>query len=94
VHLGAERRSRRERHGLRLRQSDVTAVRERLEPLSVRKRRKIRGLKPERVDVILAGAIVIEEAMLLGGYLRLVVCTRGVRDGLLLRETFYRGAAR
>jgi exopolyphosphatase/guanosine-5'-triphosphate,3'-diphosphate pyrophosphatase len=94
MHLGAERRSRRERHGLRLRQSDVTAVRERLEPLSVRKRRKIRGLKPERVDVILAGAIVIEEAMLLGGYLRLVVCTRGVRDGLLLRETFYRGAAR
>jgi exopolyphosphatase / guanosine-5'-triphosphate,3'-diphosphate pyrophosphatase len=94
MHLRAERRSRRERHGLQLRQSDVTAVRERLEPLSARKRLKVRGLKPERVDVILAGAIVIEEAMLLGGYLRLVVCTRGVRDGLLLRETFYRGAAR
>lgn len=94
MHLRAERRSRRERHGLRLRQSDVTAIRERLEPLSARKRRKIRGLKPERVDIILAGAMVIEETMLLGGYLRLVVCMRGVRDGLLLRETFHRGAAR
>ncbi len=94
IHLHAERQSKRERHGLRLRQSDVTAIRERLEPLAARKRRKIRGLKPERVDIILAGAIVIEETMLLGGYLRLVVCTRGVRDGLLLHETFYRGVVR
>jgi hypothetical protein len=36
----------------------------------------------------LAGAIVIEEVMVFGGYLTLVVCTRGVRDGILLRETF------
>jgi len=32
--------------------------------------------------------MVIEEAMVSGGYLSLVVCTRGVRDGLLLHETF------
>ncbi|HWN92260.1 MAG TPA: exopolyphosphatase, partial [Verrucomicrobiae bacterium] len=76
------------RHGLRLRQSDVTALRERLEGLSRRKRGKIRGLKPERADIILAGAIVIEEAMVYGGYLALVVCTHGVRDGILLREAF------
>ena len=56
--------------------------------LSRRKRRKIRGLKAERADIILAGAIVIEEVMVFGGYLTLVVCTRGVRDGILLRETF------
>jgi exopolyphosphatase/guanosine-5'-triphosphate,3'-diphosphate pyrophosphatase len=65
----------------------VTAIRERLEPLATRERARIRGLKAERADVILAGAIVIEEVMVLGGYLELVVCTRGVRDGLLLRET-------
>jgi hypothetical protein len=35
---------------------------------------------------------VIEEVMLYGGYLTLVVSTRGVRDGLLLRETFRRRA--
>jgi len=82
------RGKRKDRHGLRLAQSDVTAVRERLERLSPRKRRKIRGLKTERADIILAGAIVIEELMIFGGYLTLVVCTRGVRDGLLLHETF------
>lgn len=76
------------RHGLHLRQSDVTAIRERLEALPVKKRRRIPGLKSERADIILAGAIVIEELITLGGYLTLTICTHGVRDGLLLRETF------
>ncbi len=88
IHLGAHRGERKHRHGLRLHQSDVTAIRERLEGVSRGKRRKIRGLKRARADIILAGAIVIEEAMVFGGYLRLVVCTRGVGDGILLRETF------
>jgi exopolyphosphatase / guanosine-5'-triphosphate,3'-diphosphate pyrophosphatase len=88
IHLRVNRDERKDRHGLHLSQSDVTAVRERLERLSPRKRRKIRGLKPERADIILAGAIVIEELMIFGGYLTLVVCTRGVRDGILLHETF------
>jgi len=88
IHLGAHRGERKHRHGLRLHQSDVTAIRERLEGLSRRKRAKIRGFKGERADIILAGAIVLEEAMVFGGYLRLVVCMRGVGDGILLRETF------
>ena len=87
IHLGAHSDGTR-RHGLRLHQSDVTAVRERLEGLSQRKRLRIRSLKPERVDIILAGAIVIEEVMVFGGYLTLAVCTRGIRDAILRRETF------
>ena len=88
IHMRAHRGERKHRHGLTLQQSDVTAIREQLEALSLRKRRKIRGLNAERADIILAGAIVLEETMVFGGYLRLIVCTRGVRDGLLLRETF------
>ena len=88
IHLRAHPGERMHRQGLTLHQSDVTAVRERFEALPPRKRRKMRGLKPERTDIILAGAVVIEEAMVFGGYLRLVVCTRGVRDGILLHETF------
>lgn len=90
IHLRGHRRWRTHRHGLTLRQSDVTAIRERLEGLARRKLRKIRGLKPERADIVLAGAILIEEVMVFGGYLTLMVCTRGVRDGVLLRETFGR----
>jgi exopolyphosphatase/guanosine-5'-triphosphate,3'-diphosphate pyrophosphatase len=90
IYLRSHRGERKHRHGLRLSQADVVAIRERLEGLSRRKRRKVRGLKPERADIILAGAIVIEEIMVFGGYLTLVVCTRGVRDGILARETFGR----
>jgi exopolyphosphatase / guanosine-5'-triphosphate,3'-diphosphate pyrophosphatase len=88
IHLKSHPGERRHRHGLRLQQADVTAIRERLEGLTVRRRRKIRGLKAERADIILAGAVVIEEVLVFGGYRALVVCTRGVRDGILLRETF------
>jgi exopolyphosphatase / guanosine-5'-triphosphate,3'-diphosphate pyrophosphatase len=88
IHQRAHPGERKQRHGLRLSQSDVTAVRERLEGLSPRRRRSIRGLKRERADIILAGVIVLEELMVFGGYLTLVVCTRGVRDSVLLRETF------
>ncbi|HTE65225.1 MAG TPA: Ppx/GppA family phosphatase, partial [Candidatus Binatia bacterium] len=86
MHLRANPGERKHRHGLVLQQSDVTAIRERLEALSFRGRRKIRGLKAERADIILAGAMVIEDVMVSGGFLRLVVCTRGVRDGVLLHE--------
>jgi exopolyphosphatase/guanosine-5'-triphosphate,3'-diphosphate pyrophosphatase len=90
IHLKANPGHRKHRHGLRLRQADVTAIRERLEGASLGERRRIRGLKAERADIILAGAVVMEEVLVYGGYAGLVVCTRGVRDGLLLRETFRR----
>jgi exopolyphosphatase/guanosine-5'-triphosphate,3'-diphosphate pyrophosphatase len=86
LHLIAHAERRKGRHGLRLEQSDVTAIRARLEALPLRKRRRVRGLKPERADIILAGAIAIEELMVFGGYFTLTVCSAGVRDGVLWRE--------
>ncbi len=86
LHLAALGGRRRTRHGLRLHQSDVTAVRERLEALPLHKLRRMRGLKAERADIILAGVIAIEELMVFGGYFVLTVCKRGVRDGVLWHE--------
>jgi exopolyphosphatase/guanosine-5'-triphosphate,3'-diphosphate pyrophosphatase len=80
----------RSRHGLRLHQADVTGIRKRLEALPLRKRRRVRGLKAERADIILAGAITIEELMVFGSYMSLTVSKGGVRDGILWRETFDR----
>jgi len=79
--------------GLKLRREHVTAVRARLEPLSVRQRRRIHGLKAERADVILAGVVVIEELMTLGGYEVLTLADEGVRHGLLFEETFRRASS-
>jgi exopolyphosphatase/guanosine-5'-triphosphate,3'-diphosphate pyrophosphatase len=86
MHLRARGIERRSRQGLRLQQSDLTAIREKLQALSARQRRRLAGLKAERADIILAGAIVLEELMVLGGHLFLTVCTVGVRDGVLWRE--------
>ena len=75
-------------HGLPLRPSQLTALREALEARSVRERRELPGLEAERADVVLAGAIVLEEVMLLGGWPALLVCAQGVRHGLLVGEAF------
>lgn len=76
-------------HGLRLRRSDLTAIRNRLEQLPRRLRHHVRGLKAERADTILAGVLVLEELMSLFGLnADLTVCTAGVRDGLLWSEVF------
>jgi exopolyphosphatase/guanosine-5'-triphosphate,3'-diphosphate pyrophosphatase len=40
-------------------------------------------MEPKRADVILAGAIVVVEAMRAAGFERLTVSDRGVRWGLL-----------
>lgn len=91
MRLTAHRGRRRDRQGMRLGQPDVTAIRIALERLSVRERRHLRGLKAERTDTILAGAILVEELLIYGGYPRLIVSTRGVRDGLLLHEALGSG---
>ena len=78
----------RTRQGLRLQRTDVTALRKQCERLSVRERLRLPGLKAERADIILPGAIVVEEVMKLGKHDTLTVCTDGVRQGFLLREVF------
>jgi exopolyphosphatase/guanosine-5'-triphosphate,3'-diphosphate pyrophosphatase len=88
MHLAEHRGRRRHRQGMRLEQAEVTAIRARLESASIGQRREFRGLRAERADTILAGAILVEEALISGGYPSLLVSTRGVRDGLLLREVF------
>lgn len=41
-----------------------------------------------RADIVLAGTMGMEELMVFGGYRTLRVYTVGVRDGILLQETF------
>jgi exopolyphosphatase / guanosine-5'-triphosphate,3'-diphosphate pyrophosphatase len=88
LHLVARGDGRRKRQGLRLARADVSAVRRQLEAMRLRQLRRLRGLKAERADIILAGVVTVEELMSLGGYHTLTVCKGGVRDGVLWQETF------
>jgi exopolyphosphatase/guanosine-5'-triphosphate,3'-diphosphate pyrophosphatase len=88
IHLAAGRLRRSTVHGWLLASGEVTALRERLQALPLHRRRRVPGLKRRRADIIVAGAVVLEELMLAGGFPTISVCERGVRHGLLIRETF------
>ncbi len=75
-------------HGFVLERSALRALGGRLQALPLRQRRRLHGLKAKRADIIVAGAAVLEELMAVAGFRTLTVCERGVRHGLLLRETF------
>jgi exopolyphosphatase/guanosine-5'-triphosphate,3'-diphosphate pyrophosphatase len=66
---------------------------ERLAALPAAERSKVPGIKPARADIVLAGALAIEEAMRCGGFATLEVTAAGLREGifferrLLMRQT-------
>ncbi len=54
--------------------------------------RHLPGLSAGRADVIVAGVVVIEELMILGGYQTLTLCFHGgMRHGVLACEMFRTG---
>jgi exopolyphosphatase/guanosine-5'-triphosphate,3'-diphosphate pyrophosphatase len=93
IHLASDGTRGASLRGLQLRRREVTAIRARLDRMSPRRRRRVRGLKAERADIIVAGAVVVEEVMALAGHDVLTISEHGVRHGLLLRETFERAPA-
>ncbi|HEY2736018.1 MAG TPA: hypothetical protein VGI70_18600 [Polyangiales bacterium] len=84
LRIGDDRPKKRRASTLKL--IELSRLRARLERLSLRQRAAVRGLKRERADVVVAGAIVIEELMRFAGYDVLTVCSASVREGVLLRE--------
>jgi exopolyphosphatase/guanosine-5'-triphosphate,3'-diphosphate pyrophosphatase len=70
-------------HGAALSLSETEALVRRLAGLPVKARAALPGMEPKRADVILAGALVVAEAMRATGFDRLTVSDRGVRWGLL-----------
>jgi len=57
-----------------------------LKKKTLSQRRKFLGLKPERADVILAGALILLEVMQHFKFNETLVSDRGVRFGLILQE--------
>ncbi|MBD2104997.1 Ppx/GppA phosphatase family protein [Leptolyngbya sp. FACHB-261] len=64
--------------------SELEGVLERLQRLNLRERRNLPGLSERRSEIILAGATVLHEAMLLLGTSSVVVCERALREGLVV----------
>ena len=74
-------------HGYELQLDRLEDLIERLRALPIEDRaRKVRGLQPDRADIILAGAMVVAAALRRAGAEGLVVCGQGLREGLFYRE--------
>jgi exopolyphosphatase/guanosine-5'-triphosphate,3'-diphosphate pyrophosphatase len=84
LRTGDDRPKRRRASTLKL--VELRRLRARLEKLTSRQRVALRGLKPERAEIVIAGAIVLEELMLHAGCAAITVCSASVREGVLLRE--------
>jgi exopolyphosphatase/guanosine-5'-triphosphate,3'-diphosphate pyrophosphatase len=66
----------------------LEALIERLAKMTPAERRDVPGIKPERGDLILAGALVVSTVMETGGFETLEVTEAGLREGVLF-ETLY-----
>lgn len=71
-------------HGARMPFSEVLATAKKLSSAPLAQRRGFKGLQPKRADVIVAGALVLVEAMTRVGAKDVVVSDRGLRWGLLV----------
>ena len=55
-----------------------------LKEKTIEERKRIKGIEPERADVILAGAIILEEIMEYLGFNEVLISTRGLRYGAMM----------
>lgn len=70
-------------HGRDISRADVERTRECFQQATVAERREIPGLEPERADVIVAGAVILDCLLDCFGAAAFRVSTRGLRYGLL-----------
>jgi exopolyphosphatase / guanosine-5'-triphosphate,3'-diphosphate pyrophosphatase len=68
--------------GFEVRRRTLDKLVDRLAGMTPAERAKVPGIKPERGDVILAGAIVVQSVMEAGGFDKLEVTEAGLREGV------------
>jgi exopolyphosphatase/guanosine-5'-triphosphate,3'-diphosphate pyrophosphatase len=74
-------------HGCLIGREALSEVLEQLAEMSLAQRRKLAALDPKRADVIVAGAIIVDEICLAAEAPRVLVSDRGVRWGVAQRLT-------
>lgn len=77
-------------HGYCVSRDQVKTIRHELTERSVNDRRRLAGMKGDRADISLAGAMVIYEAMRASGFNTMTICSQGMREGLFY-ERFLEG---
>jgi exopolyphosphatase / guanosine-5'-triphosphate,3'-diphosphate pyrophosphatase len=72
--------------GFCIQRDALDALVERLAGMTPSERRRVPGIKPERGDLILAGAVVVQSVMRAGGFDAMEVTEAGLREGAFFEE--------
>jgi exopolyphosphatase/guanosine-5'-triphosphate,3'-diphosphate pyrophosphatase len=72
--------------GFCLRRETLDELVETLAARTPAERRRVPGIKPERADLILAGAVVVQTVMAAGGFDAMEVTEAGLREGVFFEE--------
>lgn len=64
--------------------ADLKALNAKIAALSLAERRTVAGLTPQRADIIVAGGLVLEEAMKALGIESLRICNWSLREGVII----------
>lgn len=73
-------------HGFSIRVSVLDELIDRLAALPVAERASVPGIKANRADIVLAGAVVVREVMRVGGFSLLEVSAMGLREGVFFER--------
>jgi exopolyphosphatase/guanosine-5'-triphosphate,3'-diphosphate pyrophosphatase len=69
-------------HGYTMTLDQVASIRDELARLTIAGRARLSGMKPDRADISLAGAVVVHEIMRAAGFGEMTICSQGLREGL------------
>jgi exopolyphosphatase/guanosine-5'-triphosphate,3'-diphosphate pyrophosphatase len=72
-------------HGYEMNRAQVKRVLDLLKRKTLKERRSLPGLNPDRADIIIAGAAVVNQVMKIFAINTLKVSNRGIREGLILQ---------
>lgn len=78
-------------HGYRLTLASVRQILQQLRGLNLEERRRLPGVSDRRADIIVAGTVILQEAMELLGAEALTVCEAALREGLIVDWMISRG---
>ena len=70
-------------HGSSISRDDLADLVRTLASLTIKQRKGLVGLEPDRADTILAGAVIFERILTASNAVDLIISTRGLRYGLL-----------
>ena len=70
--------------GYKLRLQDLKELVDRLRKLSYQERLEIPGMPDRRAEILLAGALIIQEAMTMLGMKSVTICERALREGIIV----------